>query len=218
MRCLAAGLILTAAACTGETAGKSVTTSSTVPATTTSTGPTPVRIRLRIDRRVSDPATDGFRAAVEATLTDPRGWKQAGFAFSFGDDAAFTIVLAEGDAVGELCRPYDVGGRFSCQIGPVVALNAARWREATPQWPAGRDPYRQMLINHEVGHLLGQHHPTHQCPAPGEKAPVMAQQSTELGACLPNPWPLPWEIACAAQHTEPLAPGYAAHPAPACGP
>ncbi len=226
-RSVAAGLILTATACAGETASESITTSSTVSVTTASTGPAPAtakttagrnQIRIRIDRRVVDPGTEGFEAVVEATLIDPRGWRRAGFEFSFGADAPFTIVLAEGDLIDELCRPYDVGGRFSCQIGPVVALNADRWREATPQWPADRHIYRQMLINHEVGHLLGQHHPVHQCPAPGERAPVMAQQSTELAGCLPNAWPLPWEIACAAQHVEPLAPGYEVDPIPVCGP
>jgi hypothetical protein len=36
----------------------------------------------------------------------------------------------------------------------------------------------------------------------------MSQQSTELNGCLPNPWPLPDEIARAARHDQPLAPGY----------
>jgi hypothetical protein len=36
----------------------------------------------------------------------------------------------------------------------------------------------------------------------------MAQQSTDLDGCRPNPWPLPDEIALAARHDLPLAPGY----------
>jgi hypothetical protein len=36
----------------------------------------------------------------------------------------------------------------------------------------------------------------------------MSQQSTELGGCLPNAWPLPEELAAAALHDEPLAPPY----------
>jgi hypothetical protein len=72
-----------------------------------------------------------------------------------------------------------------------------------------------MLVNHEVGHLLGQHHPADpQCRAPGRPAPVMAQQSTELEGCLPNAWPLPAEIAYARRHVEPLAPPFSREPTP----
>ena len=177
-----------------------------------------VEVRLTLDLRVDDAATADFEAVVQATLTDPRGWQQAGFRFGFDPAAPFKVVLAEGDVVDGLCRPYDVGGRFSCQLGPVVALNADRWRTATPEWTGDLASYRQMLVNHEVGHLLGQHHPERQCPAAGEPAPVMAQQSTELRGCLPNPWPLPWEVVCAAHHEEPLAPGYEADAVPTCGP
>ena len=178
--------------------------------------PADVVISIRIDDRVGMP---GFAEEVAATLTDPRGWEQAGFDLRFGDETApFTLVLAEGDVVDELCLPYDTFGLYSCQIGPVVALNADRWRLATPEWPGDLPTYRQMLVNHEVGHLLGMHHPDPQCSAPGQPAPVMAQQSTELPetGCLPNPWPLPDEIACAGEHVEPLAPPYEEDPVAIC--
>jgi hypothetical protein len=177
-----------------------------------------VHIRLRLERRVADPATETFEEVVRSTLTDPRGWEQAGFRFSFAADAPYSVVLAEGSEVDDLCHPYTTGGRFSCQMGPVVALNADRWRHATDRWTGDLATYRLMLVNHEVGHLLGQHHPEPQCPRPAEPAPVMAQQSTELGDCLPNPWPLPWEIDCAAVHEEPLAPGYEPDVQATCGP
>jgi hypothetical protein len=193
-----------------------VTSSSSSSSSTTTSGP--VRIAVTVERRVRDGATEDFPAVVRATLTDPRGWQAAGFEFVFADDGPYHIVLGEGPEVDRLCRPYDTGGRFSCQNGPVVALNAQRWRTATPQWTGDLDTYRRMLVNHEVGHLLGQHHPAIQCPRPGEPAPVMAQQSTELAGCLPNPWPLRWERDCAARHVEPVAPGYEDHPTSRCGP
>ena len=188
------------------------TPATTLPATTTTASAAPrppaevVTVRYRLERRTTDDATANFAAVVEATLTDPRGWTRARFVFEQHPDAPYLIVLAEGSEVDQMCLPYDTYGRYSCQNGPVVAINADRWRSADPKWTGDLPTYRQMLVNHEVGHLLGQKHPRPQCPRPGEPAPVMNQQSTELDGCLPNPWPLPWEIELAARHDRPLAP------------
>ena len=168
--------------------------------------PLPIVVRYRVERHTDDDATANFAAVVDATLADPRGWSRAGFRFVRDDTAQYEIVLAEGDEVDRLCLPYDTYGKYSCQNGPVVALNAARWRGADAKWTGDLATYRQMLVDHEVGHLLGARHPHPQCPHPGELAPVMNQQSTELNGCRPNPWPLPWEVELAARHDKPLAP------------
>lgn len=168
----------------------------------------PVLIRYRLERRTTDPGTAGFEAEAEATLSDPRGWSRAGFRLVHDEGGPYTIVLAEGPEVDALCLPYETWGSYSCQNGPVVALNAERWRTAHPKWTGDLPTFRQMLVNHEVGHLLGQHHPRVQCPGRGRQAPIMAQQTTELDGCLPNPWPLDWEVDLAARHELPLAPPY----------
>ena len=168
----------------------------------------PVAVRYRIERRTRDAATEGFEGDVEATLSDPRGWSRAGFRLIRDPAALYVVVLAEGPEVDALCLPYDTYGKYSCQNGPVVALNADRWRTAHPKWTGDLAAFRQMLVNHEVGHLLGQHHPAVQCPGRGRRAPLMAQQTTELDGCLPNAWPLEWEVARAARHDLPLAPPF----------
>jgi hypothetical protein len=169
--------------------------------------PRVVEVRYAVEVRTRGVAS--FARVVDATLHDPRGWQRAGFRLVRDQRARFRLVVAEGPEVDRLCRPYDTYGKYSCQNGPVVAFNADRWRSATPEWTGDLAAYRRMLVNHEVGHLLGMHHPDVQCPGRGRLAPVMAQQSTELGDCRPNPWPLAHEVARAARHDLPLAPPYA---------
>jgi hypothetical protein len=168
---------------------------------------TPVRrvsVTYRVEVRIEQ-ATD-FAPFVAEVMRDARGWTRAGFDVREDADAPYRVVLAEGDEVDELCRPYDTGGRFSCQNGPVVAINADRWRDGVPHWPGDLASYRTMLLNHELGHLLGQHH--RPCPGPGRAAPVMQQQSGGLDGCGANSWPLSDEIARAARHDLKLAPAY----------
>lgn len=208
------------AASTTSTTTVATTSTAAVPSTTSTSassttavpvgnlpGPVVVEVAYRLERRTDDTATADFEAVAEATLSDERGWTRAGFRLVRRDDAPYLVVLAEGDEVDRLCLPYDTYGQYSCQNGAVVALNADRWRTATPKWTGDLATYRQMLVNHEVGHLLGMEHPTPQCPHPGRPAPVMGQQSTELDGCLPNPWPLDDEIVLAARRDKPLAHG-----------
>jgi len=180
-----------------------------------------VRYRLQIGAGLDAAA---LAEQVDAVLTDGRGWARAGFLFARDDQRdtpasalpVAIITIADGATIDRACEPYDTFGRYSCQLGPTVNLNADRWHLATPEWTGTLEGYRTYLINHEVGHLIGLHHPDPQCPGAGYPAPVMLQQSTELGPCTANPWPLTWEIALAASRVEPFAPGY--EPAPEARP
>lgn len=164
----------------------------------------PLQIRYRIEVRSDDPALSDALTMIPAVLQDPRGWQQADIDFVLDSGAPFTVMLAEGPEAQELCRPYDVGGQFSCQNGPFVVLNAIRWREGVEHWPGDLASYRTMLINHEVGHLLGMHHL--RCAGTGQVAPVMEQQSGTLRGCQANAWPTAVELRLAATHQFAIAP------------
>ncbi|MGL4299012.1 MAG: DUF3152 domain-containing protein, partial [Candidatus Neomicrothrix subdominans] len=125
--------------------------------------PSQETVALAIESRVDDVSTDELSVITMSTLNDPRGWGQAGFTFDVDPDSANRLVLAEPDVVDELCAPIETGGTLSCQNGPVVVLNADGWRTAPEGWP-DVETYRQFLVNHGVGHLLSQFHPSNRCP------------------------------------------------------
>lgn len=126
---------------------------------------------------------------VDRILADERSWIADGVTGfrRTADNADFTIIVASPDTVDDLCAPLGTGGYLSCRNGSRVILNVNRWTEATEWWADGIDTYREYLVNHEVGHLLGHGHVG--CPGEGEAAPVMMQQTKGLGACLANGWP-----------------------------
>ncbi|RIQ12657.1 DUF3152 domain-containing protein [Jiangella rhizosphaerae] len=130
-------------------------------------------------------------AVVDTTLADPRSWI-AGGRFSFqrvpsGGD--LRILVATPGTTDELCAPLRTRGQVSCRNGENVVLNALRWAVAVPHYDGDVAGYRQYVVNHEVGHALGEGHVA--CPGPGQVAPVMLQQTYGLDGCVANSWPYP---------------------------
>ena len=139
---------------------------------------------------------EGFADAVQGILSDPRSWIASGkVAFKRVPyaGASLQIILASPAKVDQLCYPLPTGGTLSCRVGSKVVINAVRWRDAVPDFVGDLRAYQGYVINHEVGHGLGQGH--RYCPGPGKLAPVMMQQSKGVGECRPNAWPRPYEIA-----------------------
>jgi ssRNA-specific RNase YbeY (16S rRNA maturation enzyme) len=63
-------------------------------------------------------------------------------------------------------------------------LNADRWKNgASPSKLVLKD-YRQYMVTHEMGHILGHDHV--KCPGKGKPAPIMMQQTLGIGDCAPN--------------------------------
>ena len=132
-----------------------------------------------------------FGSAVASTLGDPRSWAEGDRSVlslaSDLDSADFRVVLASPETTDALCAPLLTRGRVSCRNGGDVVINAWRWVNGAEGYGDDLTSYRQYVVNHEVGHALGHGHVG--CPAPGEPAPVMLQQTLGLQGCAPNPWP-----------------------------
>lgn len=130
-------------------------------------------------------------ALIMATLNDPRSWGGDGsqtFARTAGE-ATFTVTLASPDTTDALCAPMDTVGIWSCGQYRNAVLNYMRWAGGSGVFGDDRVAYRQYLVNHEVGHVLGNRHTS--CGGSGELAHVMVQQSGEAISCIPNGWPRP---------------------------
>ncbi|MFI9647254.1 DUF3152 domain-containing protein [Streptomyces sp. NPDC052040] len=144
-----------------------------------------------------------FADAVQKTLNDDRSWAHHGartFERVSSGKPDFVITLASPGTTATWCAKSGLDtteDNVSCDSASTerVMINAYRWAEGSVTYGYGKQihPYRQMLINHEVGHRLGYGHVT--CDKSGELAPVMQQQTKFLDHdgihCLPNAWPFP---------------------------
>ncbi|WP_406454524.1 DUF3152 domain-containing protein [Streptomyces sp. NBC_00876] len=143
-----------------------------------------------------------FAQAVQKTLNDERSWAHDGdmtFERISSGDPDFVITLASPGTTGEWCRKSGLDtmeDNVSCDSAATerVMINAYRWAQGSSTFgPDKLFSYRQMLINHEVGHRLGHNHVS--CGTKGALAPVMQQQtkSLDIGGikCRPNAWVYP---------------------------
>jgi hypothetical protein len=135
-----------------------------------------------------------FADAVHRTLTDQRSWV-AGGRHSFqrvpaGSASEMTVHLATPPTTDNMCnrRGVRTRGEVSCRGGRDVIINLKRWLLGVAWYPSVAE-YRNMVLNHEVGHFLGHGHAV--CPRKGAHAPVMARQTFGLEGCVANAWPYP---------------------------
>ncbi|MFJ7998035.1 DUF3152 domain-containing protein [Streptomyces sp. NPDC096310] len=145
-----------------------------------------------------------FADAVQKTLNDRRSWAHNG-AMAFerisSGQPDFVITLASPGTTAFWCAKSGLDttvDNVSCDSAATdrVMINAFRWAQGAETFGAkAMFPYRQMLINHEVGHRLGHNHVS--CRTPGALAPVMQQQTKTLDLdgvrCRANPWVYPDE-------------------------
>ncbi|MFF9087022.1 DUF3152 domain-containing protein [Streptomyces sp. NPDC014991] len=158
------------------------------------------RYRVDVERGLG---LDGklFAEAVQKTLNDDRSWAHGGtrtFERVSSGKPDFVITLASPGTTATWCAKSGLDtteDNVSCDSAATerVMINAYRWAQGSRTYGSAIHAYRQMLINHEVGHRLGHGHVT--CQKNNELAPVMQQQTKFLDHdgihCRPNPWPYP---------------------------
>lgn len=146
------------------------------------------KIRVSIDEDVKQKYSIRMPAQIEfyiaAYLNDPDGWSTKGYFFepvTSNEDVLIRLVTPS--TIEAHCG---VPSNLSCAElnGRHVYLNAERWIHGSKLSKLSLEHYRQYLVSHEIGHILGFDH--EKCPCVGCKAPVMMQQTLGIGKCIPN--------------------------------
>jgi hypothetical protein len=147
-----------------------------------------LRVKVSVDPDVQQKYEVRLPAQVEfyiiAYLNDPDGWSTKGYFFEpVSEDPNVIIRLVMPSTITKECgQPSNL----SCAelSGKYIYLNAERWFHGSRESKLKLDDYRQYLVSHEMGHILGYEH--EKCPCKGCKAPVMMQQTLGIGKCIPN--------------------------------
>ena len=170
-----------------------------LPGQSTVVGSGPLRrYTVEYENGITGVDLNAFATIVDSTLANPKSWAGSGFSLQRVASGAvdFRITLVSSLTVRSICG-YEEQIETSCftpENGNRVVLNNARWVRGAVAYTSDIDTYRLYMVNHEVGHALGNAH-QFDCLANG-LAPVMMQQTKSVQAqngalCRPNPWPNP---------------------------
>jgi hypothetical protein len=124
-----------------------------------------------------------FDLEIYFYLNSPDGWSQDGYYFEQAEHPDVLIRLSSSETIFKECG---LRGDLSCAVlgGHNIYLNSERWFNGSPESKLDLEDYRQYMVSHEMGHILGKEHV--ECRGKGHKAPIMLQQTLGIGKCIPN--------------------------------
>jgi hypothetical protein len=140
--------------------------------------------RTEVDSDIKKYSPAEFHFLVTTYLNDPDGWNSKGYTFEAVDSNEDVLIrLSSPKTLVEKCG---LSNNLSCAElgGRHMYLNSYRWFHGSKQSKLDLSNYRQYVVSHEIGHILGFQH--EQCPCVGCKAPIMTQQTIGIGKCIPN--------------------------------
>jgi hypothetical protein len=126
-----------------------------------------------------------FANEIAVYLSDPDGWISRGVTFTQVPSTSMADVVIHLTPVSKM-QSIGCDTHLSCAEfnGRNIHLNATRWGVGARESKLSLKAYRQYMVTHEMGHILGYDHT--RCPGKGVPAPVMLQQTMGIGACKPN--------------------------------
>ena len=141
-----------------------------------------IRYSVTIDTGVNFPLKE-FSRDVAIYLSDPDGWESKGFRFEEVQQRPDVVIHLSSPA--EL-RKVGCDGNLSCAElgGKHLRVNSMRWTQGSKESKLDLEDYRQYVMSHEMGHILGHDHV--KCAGPGQPAPIMMQQTLGIGKSTPN--------------------------------
>jgi hypothetical protein len=141
-----------------------------------------IRYRVEIDKDVRVPSDT--EELIRIYLNDPHGWATHGYWFE--PVATKETVLIRVSSPATITRVCGLPGNLSCAElgGKHMYLNADRWTHGASASKLPLVDYRQYMVSHEIGHILGHNHTT--CKCKDCPAPIMMQQTKGIGNCRPN--------------------------------
>ena len=127
-----------------------------------------VRYSARVDSDVKY-SNQAFLDLLQIYLADPDGWAGKGYNFEYDPKAKLKIRLSSPATITKECG---LPGNLSCAElgGNNMYLNFDRWLKGSKASKLDRDSYRQYMVSHEMGHILGHEH--EKCP--GKNKPALS--------------------------------------------
>lgn len=159
---------------------------------------TSFRITISVHSQAETPLVV-FKALAVPLILHPLGWRRQGYTFTIvdacdeGAQDCIRVMLTPDQVIQDMFPDFNqrTSHLSVCNLATKeVFINEARWYRTLDDDASGLElpAYRAYVLNHEIGHAIGKDK-HEKCGGPGERTPIMMQQTLGHGKCVPYPFP-----------------------------